>query len=127
MQEQKQAKKDAIREKKSEAMKLAHAARRADVNAAAAAAGTAATGVATIGGFQTLIVEDSTLPHPTVPPPAGDEIVSSQLPPQKLSLLLQVSIPSPFSGVWLGPVCQCVFSCYITQQHCPWRWVAHAC
>lgn len=114
MQEQKQAKKDAIREKKSEAMKLAHAARRADVNAAAAAAGTAATGVATIGGFQTLIVEDSTLPHPTVPPPAGDEIVSSQLPPQKLSLLLQVPVPNFLFRCLVGT---CVLECFELLHH----------
>lgn len=89
-QEQKRAKKAATREKKSEAMKQLHAARRAGVNAAAAAAGSAATGVATVGGFATLIVEDSTLPGSTAPPPSGDVVLSSRLPPEHLSLLLQV-------------------------------------
>ena len=95
LQEQKRARREATREKKSEAMKLAHAARRAGVATAAAAAGTAATGVATVGGFQTLIVEDATLPHATAPPPAGDLVLSSQLAPEKLSLLLQVPPQEP--------------------------------
>lgn len=97
-QEQKEAKREATREKKSEAMKLAHANRRAGVSAAAAAAGSAATGVATIGGFQTLIVEDSTLPNPSAPPPPGDIVLSSRLPSDQLSLLLQVCSPCQHSA-----------------------------
>lgn len=98
MQEQKKLRTEATRQKKSESMKLAHAARRAGVSAAAAAAGTAATGVATIGGFQTLIVEDSTLPDATAAPPAGDVVLSSRLPPEQLSLLLQVLRSSPLNS-----------------------------
>lgn len=81
--------KEEAREKRSEAMKRVHEARRAAAAAHGGSGVASSTAAATGGGSTTLIVEDSTLPGATQPPPPGD-VIESRLPPDQLSLLLQV-------------------------------------
>jgi hypothetical protein len=91
VQERKKVRKEEAREKRSEAMKRVHEARRsAAANAGAVGAkGPGMYAAAGSGAAGTLIVEDTTLPGATEPPPPGD-VIPTRLPPDQLSLLLQV-------------------------------------
>lgn len=50
------------------------------------------------------IVEDSKLPNATESPPPG-EVITSRLPPEQLSLLLQVCLLSVYSAIVILSVC----------------------